>query len=224
MIATLKLTPIRNANVPPPMALHELHLEKNGVDIAISQNSTQLATLDLTGLTIYNYDITAKSTKQPILHKRFSLPKDCGNPVQISMRANDQVYMLTHVAETNRDEVHFRRIVDVDWTRLFLDHEHIASIFSSQSYEDVYIQSSQGLILPVSDSPGSEASFKLPTLCPWTEMVQAKDEVYFDILYFRSSADRNSKSYSALLPLEAYMQTRSSLLQTVPRSSSHQHT
>jgi hypothetical protein len=177
-LAILKLTPLRNANVPPPMALHELQIAGNAIDVAHGDFSTRMIVLDRNGVTAYEYSITSKSAKEPTLIERFQLPEECGIPIQIAMKADEEVYLLSHKAEINRDEVHFRGITDGHWTQISLDEEHVASIFPSQSYDGVYSQSSQGSIARISSSPGHGLSVKLPALCPWTELVDVGDEVW----------------------------------------------
>jgi hypothetical protein len=159
------------------MALHELQLEQNAVDVALGQSSTRFVVLDRIGLTVYDYSITPKSVKEPTLIERYQLPEECGDAVQVSMRGDDEVYVLTHVTDTNRDEIHSRRIGGGGWNRLSLEMDHIASIFSDQSYDKLYVQNSQGLISKVSSSAGQDYPIKLSALCPWTELVELADEV-----------------------------------------------
>ncbi|KAI9658531.1 MAG: hypothetical protein M1829_006757 [Trizodia sp. TS-e1964] len=45
---TVKLTPLRLANIPPPMALHEIVLESAVVDISLNQDGSQIAVLTRT--------------------------------------------------------------------------------------------------------------------------------------------------------------------------------
>jgi hypothetical protein len=160
------------------MALHELNIPGNVIDVALGESSAQLVVLDHSGLTAYKYSITSKSAKEPTLIERFRLPEQCGTPIQISMRADEEVYLLSHKAETNLDEIHFRRITNGHWTRLSLTEEHIASIYPSQSFDNVYAQSSKGTISRISNKPNHDLPVKLSALCPWTELVEVGDEVW----------------------------------------------
>ncbi|KAI9796377.1 MAG: hypothetical protein M1835_004230 [Candelina submexicana] len=61
----LKLTPLRLSNVPPPMALHELELETNAVDVAFSQSNTRIAVLHEASITIFEWDTDPNPSKVP---------------------------------------------------------------------------------------------------------------------------------------------------------------
>ncbi len=63
----LKLTPLRLANIPPPMALHELALDQNAIDVAFSQSNTRLAVLHETSISVFDWDIESKVPKPPSL-------------------------------------------------------------------------------------------------------------------------------------------------------------
>jgi elongator complex protein 1 len=218
LLATLKLTPIRNANVPPPMALHELQLQQNAVDVAIGQSSTCFIVLDLAGITAYNYRITSKSTKQPTIIERYQLPEECGTPVQVSLRGDDEIYLLTHLADANRDEVYFSRFEDGSWTKLSIDMDHVASIFANQSYDQINAQNSHGLTSSISDNVVQGWSIKFPGTCPWTELVQVADEVRLTFnISLKIITNETSKFVSVFHQLGPYTLTLSCLLRTARR-------
>ena len=72
------MTPLRLANVPPPMALHELTLESNIIDVAIltdksRSKNTRVAVLDNKSLTIYDWNVEAKPNHPPEFHASVTL-------------------------------------------------------------------------------------------------------------------------------------------------------
>ena len=72
LLENLKLTPLRTANIPPPMALHELSLESNVVDVAIlepkdSKDLAMVAILMSAGIEVYSWNIIDKPTQFPLL-------------------------------------------------------------------------------------------------------------------------------------------------------------
>jgi elongator complex protein 1 len=181
----LKLTPLRNANVPPPMALHELKLQQDAIDVAISQSSTQLAVLDRGKVVIYSYSITSKSVQQPECHSEHPLPQDCDVPVQVAWRGENEVFVLTHDAELNQDAVYVLNCETLNWVLVDVSLDHVSSIVSSQSYSEVYIQSSLGLVTAApsgTEENLEQPSTKLPVLCPWVETVVVGDEVSLSFL------------------------------------------
>lgn len=176
----LKLTPLRNANIPPPMALHELNLQQDAIDVAISRSSTQLAILDRSHIKVYKYSITPKSVKQPELCSEHPLLENCLGPVQIAWRGENEVFLLASDAGSNRDALYLLDIEAENWVLVDSGLDHIATIFSSQDYDEVYVQSSLGLVIPAGSASGANSkhnSVKLPVLSPWAEAVTIGEEV-----------------------------------------------
>nr|POE52138.1 elongator complex protein 1 [Quercus suber] len=64
---TLKVTPLRTANVPPPMAFNEIILPAPAVDVAFNPMGTQMAVLHHDRITIWTFDYAAKPTKRASL-------------------------------------------------------------------------------------------------------------------------------------------------------------
>ncbi|KAI0194858.1 IKI3 family protein [Xylaria flabelliformis] len=95
---TLKVTPFRTANVPPPMAMFELPISTAAVDVAFSPANTFMAVLHQTGVDLYEW-----TTKQP----RSLSPRLLGTtkfdmehsgdyllPLQISVTETSSIYCL----------------------------------------------------------------------------------------------------------------------------------
>ena len=62
---------MRFASVPPPMALHNLGLSENAIDIAVStakpgEHNILIAVLNNEGVAMYEWDVTAKPRKPPL--------------------------------------------------------------------------------------------------------------------------------------------------------------
>lgn len=61
---------MRFASIPPPMALHDLCLSENAIDVAVSipkseEHYTLIAVLQRDGIAMYELDVTAKPPKPP---------------------------------------------------------------------------------------------------------------------------------------------------------------
>ena len=72
---TLKVTPLKLSNIPPPMSLVEIDLPNNAVDVAYydlptdGDSSILLAVLDSTNLSVYTWNLKGKPVAQPrLLH------------------------------------------------------------------------------------------------------------------------------------------------------------
>ncbi|KAK6499216.1 hypothetical protein TWF506_003844 [Arthrobotrys conoides] len=62
---SLKLTPFRYANMPPPMSLCEMRLDSSVIDVAVSPTSDTLAVLTMGGVDIVNWDVPQLKRKAP---------------------------------------------------------------------------------------------------------------------------------------------------------------
>jgi elongator complex protein 1 len=65
MIASLKLSALRVANIPPPMSLRQIDLAKNAIDVAISASNKRVAVLSENDVSIYAIDIHKKPIPTP---------------------------------------------------------------------------------------------------------------------------------------------------------------
>jgi elongator complex protein 1 len=174
------MTPIRMANVPPPMALHELKLEDHIVDVAINSITSQVIVLDCTALSIYSYDTSSKQIKHPELVSKHPLPANCDSPSQVSLGKDNSVAIMTHRGDLNQDALYFWSEKGSKWDQFDTGMEHLSTISTSLDFHNLCIQNSAGLVLFASSEFGSlqlRGRSKLPVFCPWTEMVIVGDEV-----------------------------------------------
>ena len=94
----LKLTPLRNANVPPPYALHELNLDDNILDVAIidlrANHLLRLAVLQHERILMFDYDI--KNEPVAILSTTTSTynTQDHSMALQIELLSSDTLAVL----------------------------------------------------------------------------------------------------------------------------------
>ncbi|KAI1873414.1 hypothetical protein JX265_005036 [Neoarthrinium moseri] len=62
---TLKITPFRTANVPPPMAMYEIEVKSSIVDVAFSPDHAYMAVLHQTGFDLYQWHTKAQRSLRP---------------------------------------------------------------------------------------------------------------------------------------------------------------
>ncbi|KAK7625895.1 IKI3 family protein [Phyllosticta citricarpa] len=98
--STLRVTPLRSANVPPPMSLHEVDVGRTPVDVAINSSSTRLAVLRENDVQVYGYDPTSKFPSDPqhipgredfgaTVAGRYSV-----RPRQVAFRGESELFVL----------------------------------------------------------------------------------------------------------------------------------
>ncbi|CAD6505212.1 BgTH12-00706 [Blumeria graminis f. sp. triticale] len=71
----VKITPFRYANVPPPMALHEIEVPANVIDIAFGDNAQTFTILHQKGISCYEWCNIATLSNSPQLKKEFTFSR-----------------------------------------------------------------------------------------------------------------------------------------------------
>ena len=75
MTGTVKVTPLRTANVPPPMALHEINVPSPACDVALNSSGSRIAVLCSKEILLCHYDPTQKSKSALFLAQALPLKK-----------------------------------------------------------------------------------------------------------------------------------------------------
>ncbi|KAF2441894.1 elongator complex protein 1 [Karstenula rhodostoma CBS 690.94] len=92
----LKITPLRIANVPPPMSMLQLPLDRNAVDVAFSRSGTRLAVLSNTDVALFAFDLQKRPVARPSFLWRSSFSE--GHiPRHVTFVGDDQLCVLTDV-------------------------------------------------------------------------------------------------------------------------------
>ncbi|KAJ5112266.1 hypothetical protein N7532_000311 [Penicillium argentinense] len=91
----LKLTPLRLAGVPPPMAHNELALDSNAIDVAFSKSGTRIAVLMKDSFSIFLWALKSRPVPVPILESSYPLSDaSTSRPRQIAFVDENEVYVL----------------------------------------------------------------------------------------------------------------------------------
>ncbi|KAI9664533.1 MAG: hypothetical protein M1821_005979 [Bathelium mastoideum] len=99
----LKITPLRKANIPPPMALHEVPLLHNVADLAANHDGTAIAILDQWQLTLLKYD--GKASEYSVA-AHYDIPHGPGGRLfarQSAFQEDSSIVMLFHSEKSHKD-------------------------------------------------------------------------------------------------------------------------
>ena len=72
----VKLTAFAAANIPPPMALHEVTVDTNATDVAFNGDASLVAVLHQKGISVFGWPITSASSTPPMLKGRFTFEEN----------------------------------------------------------------------------------------------------------------------------------------------------
>ncbi|KAJ5485004.1 hypothetical protein N7539_004992 [Penicillium diatomitis] len=99
---TLKLTPLRLAGIPPPMAHNELELDSNVIDVAFSKSGTRMAVLMGNRFSVFLWSLKTRPVPIPILESSHPLSDlTQSRPRQIAFVNETEVFVLYNSSGTS---------------------------------------------------------------------------------------------------------------------------
>lgn len=93
---TLKITPFKTANMPPPMSMFELEASRTVVDVAFAQDNSSMAVLHHGGIDLYSWQIKNGRSVVPrfINSYDFDVEGVVENALQISFAPGGKPFVL----------------------------------------------------------------------------------------------------------------------------------
>lgn len=171
----LKLTPLRLAGVPPPMAHNELELDSNVVDVAFSKSGTRIAVLTTSSFSIFLWSLKSRPVPMPILESSYPLSDapEC-RPRQIAFLNDNEVYVLkdtapntSHIELTTLETRESRIIYET------AESEQLSSIFAGIGHQALWFSHARQIGQPVSYSSIERVDGSDVTIAPWAESPSA---------------------------------------------------
>lgn len=175
LLETLKLTPLRLAGVPPPMAHNELTLDSNVVDVAFSKTGTRIAVLMDKSFSIFLWSLKSRPVPVPILESSYPLSDAPGSrPRQIAFLDDNDVYVLkdsgpnvSHIERTTLETRSSKVIYEAGAS------EQLSSIFAGIGHQSLWFSHAREAGHPVTYSSIDFAEDQEFSISPWTESPSA---------------------------------------------------
>ncbi|KIH95256.1 elongator complex protein 1 [Sporothrix brasiliensis 5110] len=182
---SIKLTPLRATNMPPPMSLFELPTSLPAIDVAFSPKDDALAVLTSSGLEVFSWTwpATAKRSPQPTLAASLSFAHDANFvgfvPLEVCFIQGSKyaVYVLGWDALSRTQIRSF--VLDREGGQLApTDPVSVARgsiLATAHQGRDLYTQDPSGALTQLNAEAPSAFPFraKLPSLLPWVEVVES---------------------------------------------------
>ncbi|KAI9714407.1 MAG: hypothetical protein M1820_000368 [Bogoriella megaspora] len=190
----LKVTPLRKANVPPPMSLYDLEFVDNVVDVATNVDGTLLAALYNRGLTISRWDSNQNTFLNLPPHNIFLTSPNDTYARQITFRGPSEAFILAYSISLQRDQL-YKVNIKGDHAELgpSIDFTFpVTHLMPSFDYGSVFVQSILGTVHEIEDqevadniingNSGTTASLRVinvlqnppwSTSCQWLEIWKA---------------------------------------------------
>ena len=127
------------------MALCEVELDSNAIDIAFSKSSTQIAALTALGVYVYHWALKTTPVTEPKLQSFYPFPDSTARPRQISFCNETEIYILKQHPflpdEIERTRLHTHEKMAVFRSK---DADSVSSIFPDLAQNVLWL-SQQGL-------------------------------------------------------------------------------
>ena len=175
---TLNLTPLRLANIPPPMSRHKIQLKENIIDVCFSHEDSIIAVLHEQSVSILQYEVRSKSPGSPKLERIQALLKvKTLLPRQITMSDELDAFVLAYDVEAGTDvileipvreegEIKIRPAAPVNITNIFR---------VSNSNTVCSLRHDGQTVIEAGLAP--EGAPCLPQSMPWTSAVEYRGKV-----------------------------------------------
>ncbi|ORY11096.1 elongator complex protein 1 [Clohesyomyces aquaticus] len=179
---SLKLTPLRVANTPPPMSLHQLVLEHKSIDVAVSMSSNRLAVLSESGIAVYALDMRKRPVPAPKLLWRSSSLQG-HQPRHVAFVGDEEIFALTDNWDTEHGCLWKSEGQDFVPLGPIELPGHISSIMPSVDYQSIYVQFQDGSLyrvrqeaLPDTLSIRFGLVNKFPSFAPEVRVINQDDQ------------------------------------------------
>jgi elongator complex protein 1 len=161
----LKLTPLRVANVPPPMAFCTVSLEHKPTDVAFSKSGTRLAVLSDNHLAVYGLDVTTRPITRPALLWQSDVLEG-QSARHVTFIDDEQLYVLADNWIDDESSLWRSEGQNLLPQGPIMDAGGVSLLASDVEYKSLYLQLQSGALLQVDTN---EAASDLP---PQTTLTQ----------------------------------------------------
>ncbi|EKD16630.1 IKI3 family protein [Drepanopeziza brunnea f. sp. 'multigermtubi' MB_m1] len=186
---SIGITPIRTANVPPPMALHDLEIQSNAIDVAFNSDASLIAVLHQDGISVFKWSSVAVSAAAPELTGRVTFQRSNflkATYQQVTFAGENQVLVLQR-DETTQKIVRYGFNDDTGRMEEVPSNDRPSSVmFTLSSYfkdglAHPFVQDRKGEIHSVVAGDHSLSHCNSPSYLPWVEIAAGDDEIAFGL-------------------------------------------
>ncbi|KAL2160879.1 hypothetical protein VTH06DRAFT_1076 [Thermothelomyces fergusii] len=177
---TIKFTPFRTCNPPPPMAMCELEVESPVVDVAFASDCSAMAVLHHIGVSFFALDAKGSRLARPRLVAMASFGKELSQMhdeslLQLGFSTPTEVQVLQMAGDLELLRYDFGSESSKTWSTT--DASFVATITSpsSASIRGVVAQHLDGRLTSISSEGRSALPIRFPTFLPWASCTTHAD-------------------------------------------------
>lgn len=187
---TLKITPFRTANVPPPMSMFEIDASHTIVDVAFAQDNSTMAVLHRGGVDMYEWPTrNGRSLKPQILARHIAQDgiSFSEGALQICLASHHEprvlcfdqglricCFTLDEQTKTLSEAGHITATEDV----LFTKANSIMATEQLDDTQDMLVEAKSGSLLRLDNTSSFQSTYAgFPTQLPWVEVINIEGEI-----------------------------------------------
>ncbi|KAJ3518220.1 hypothetical protein NM208_g14596 [Fusarium decemcellulare] len=180
---TVKLTPFRTANVPPPMSMFDISAAGSVVDVAFGRNNTSFAVLHRKGVDVYEWPVkNGRSIKPQLLRKVDFNESDISEYGALLRIA--AVSDAFHYFSYDGDRGFLQRVVQAasegESSPTTVDSQEL--LVATTTYEEGssfegYGQDNSGKLYQINETGNELVPVQFQTQLPWFEITKVDDEL-----------------------------------------------
>lgn len=187
---TVKITPLRTANVPPPMAMFEIEAGHTVIDVAFAKDNSTMAVLHHGGIDLYEWQTRNARSLKPQLLGQYTIQNGgilTEGALQICFASRYEPLVLYHsqglkICRFRWDKAS-GKLSDVSQVSLgeevlFTQANSVVNAEQPESDEDIYVEAKSGRLLRLGhDDTLKPLDAGFPLQLPWVETVDIEGEV-----------------------------------------------
>jgi elongator complex protein 1 len=180
---TVKLTPFRTANVPPPMSMFDITVPAAAVDVTFGRDNTSFAVLHRKGIDVYEWPVKNGRSIKPKLSKKV-LFDEMGSPgynilLRIAAVADgfnyfgyeeEKGFVQRSVQATGEGEA---SVTDINSREVLV----VTTSYQDDNSFTGYGQDNSGKLFQITESGNEMLPVQFQTQLPWFEMSKVDDEI-----------------------------------------------
>lgn len=184
---SIKITPLRTANVPPPMSLHGLEIQSNAIDVTFNVDASLLAVLHQDGLSIFEWKNVADPSSPPELTGRVTFKKSESRDSmyqQIAIAGKSEVLVLLRIDSDSEIQRYDFNDISGRMEELTSSKSHLStactlSSFCKDGSAHPFSQDRRGHLHSLDSAYKSLSHCDFPLYVPWVEVSSGEDEIAF---------------------------------------------
>lgn len=160
----LKVTPLRTANVPPPMAFDDIQLPEHIIDVAIDRSGMRIAALHADRISVLKCNYGSKPAKKAAMLETLHLDAPTGTANRQLEFDNDDLVVIS--STPNAQGTRVSTVTEFGTSDMRIETA-ISYLFLPTNHDRILFENDKGI---VHDIKSTQVVATLPSACPHVEV------------------------------------------------------